>query len=409
MMSEQSDQIQDVIVIGAGLSGLSAATRLRSRSSDLKILVLEGSDRVGGRTESIGITGPKGEKDTLDLGGHWISTLQTYVLDLAKELNVEYYPQNIQGTKVMEVGDNKVRTYTSEIPSLGSWMALVDVQRLLTKIENLVKEINIRDPYAHPQAREMDDTTVAAYLKTLTNYKSIHDMLNAAFIACYGCDMSQISLLFALAYANAGGGLMNLFLVENGAAQEFRVKGGAQQFTVKMVEKFGKDNVLTGKAVTAIDKMEDGTGLVKCQDGTSFKAKKIICTTIASQTVKIQFSPPMPTGRQSLLKNFYIGNLMKFYVLYEESFWKEDGYSGEVVSSGGISMSRSCEYGPISIVYDATTKTGVPALVAFSGNFILMQIRKNLSKSFAYYRNAQNWVNFLTKYPKLMPILRRRF
>ena len=366
-MSESSSQIYDVIVVGGGLSGLSAATKLKEKSSPLNVVVLEASDRVGGRTESIDIKGPKGNDDTLDLGGHWISTLQTYIMDMAKDLGVEYYPQNIKGTKIMEVGDNKVRTYTSEIPSLGSWKALIDVQRIITTAENLIKEIDIRDPYAHPKAREMDEMTVAAYLNGMTSHKSVHDMLNAAFIACYGCDTSQISLLFALAYANSGGGLMNLLLVENGAAQEFRIKGGAQQFTVKLVEKFGRDNVLTGKAVCFVEKNVDGTGVVSCRDGSSYKAKRIICTTIANQTAKIEFKPPMPVGRQSLLKNFFVGNLMKFYILYEESFWIEDGFSGEVVSSGGPSESRACENGPVSIIYDATTKSGTPALVAFSG------------------------------------------
>ena len=48
----------DVVVIGAGLSGLAAADSLKTHDPSLQVIVLEASDRVGGRTvsETIGET-----------------------------------------------------------------------------------------------------------------------------------------------------------------------------------------------------------------------------------------------------------------------------------------------------------------------------------------------------------------
>ena len=42
----------DVVVIGAGLSGLAAADSLKTHDPSLQVIVLEASDRVGGRTVS---------------------------------------------------------------------------------------------------------------------------------------------------------------------------------------------------------------------------------------------------------------------------------------------------------------------------------------------------------------------
>eukprot|EP00122_Pirum_gemmata_P010717 Pgem_evm1s9919 len=42
----------DVIIVGAGLSGLTCAYRLAQKSAALSILVLEANNRVGGRTYS---------------------------------------------------------------------------------------------------------------------------------------------------------------------------------------------------------------------------------------------------------------------------------------------------------------------------------------------------------------------
>ncbi len=55
-------------------------------------------------------------------------------MELLEELGLSTYKQFISGTKVMQVGrDNKVRTYTSEIPALGSWWGLIETQLFIWK------------------------------------------------------------------------------------------------------------------------------------------------------------------------------------------------------------------------------------------------------------------------------------
>ena len=121
---------------------------------------------------SANVKGPKGQSDAFDLGGHWVCTRQTDIMNLIHELqDLEYYPQNItgmytylvhqkidfvyeiskyfSGTKIMQVGHkNTIGTYRSEIPSIGSIRGLIDLQLCINHIESLVKQVDIRDPYA---------------------------------------------------------------------------------------------------------------------------------------------------------------------------------------------------------------------------------------------------------------------
>jgi len=66
----------DCIVIGAGLSGLSAATTLLTKDPDLKVLVLEAQAEVGGRTKSDKSTFTvDGAPFAVDLGANWFHGL----------------------------------------------------------------------------------------------------------------------------------------------------------------------------------------------------------------------------------------------------------------------------------------------------------------------------------------------
>lgn len=126
-------EIWDIIIVGAGLSGLSAAHLLRKKDAKLRILVLEGKGRVGGRTVTTDIPAAGGV-DCWDFGGQWVGSTQTHILELIKELGLETYPQFSTGKKVHHMGgpDAKVRTYRTSIPVL-SPMVLMDLTQLLWK------------------------------------------------------------------------------------------------------------------------------------------------------------------------------------------------------------------------------------------------------------------------------------
>lgn len=66
-MSEDTKMEADVVIIGAGLSGLAAADSLKTHDPSLRVLILEATDRVGGRLHSSQI----GDK-SFDLGAQWI-------------------------------------------------------------------------------------------------------------------------------------------------------------------------------------------------------------------------------------------------------------------------------------------------------------------------------------------------
>ena len=88
----------DVVVVGAGLSGLKAAYDVQK--AGFSCLVVEARDRVGGKTWSVD---PLGEDKYVDLGAAWINdTNQVKIWELARSLGLGTAVQNTNGNVVQE-------------------------------------------------------------------------------------------------------------------------------------------------------------------------------------------------------------------------------------------------------------------------------------------------------------------
>lgn len=106
----------------------------------------------------------------------------------------------------MQVGyGDKVRVYRTEIPNIGSILGLVDMQRMINYFEKLATQVDSKDPYASPLAKILDSKTVEDLVKEVTDVPEVFEVFTAASLSCWGCELNQISALYALADANSAG------------------------------------------------------------------------------------------------------------------------------------------------------------------------------------------------------------
>jgi len=131
----------DVVVVGAGLSGLTAAREFRRHK--VSVCVVEARDRVGGRT----LDHPLGGGHVAEGGGQWAGPTQTAVLGLAKELGVETFRTHAEGKTVVHVGGTRLTVPAGENGGR-------EVRKVKDRLDAMAREVPLADPWAAKKARE---------------------------------------------------------------------------------------------------------------------------------------------------------------------------------------------------------------------------------------------------------------
>jgi monoamine oxidase len=333
----------DVVIVGAGLAGLSAARTLAD--TGVRVVVLEARDRVGGRTLGRNIGGR-----VLDLGGQWIGPGQDRLEKLARDLGVQTFPTYHKGKKVL-FRNGKRSTYSGTIPSL-PLPSLIALQLALRKLDRLTARVPLNQPTAAADAAEWDGQTVETYARKMMPRADVRDLFNAAVRVVFGAEPHEMSMLYFLAYLRAGGGLMKLVEIEGGA-QERRFVGSSQELSIRLATKLG-DSVVLSAPVRRIEQSDDG--LVVTSDITTVRAKYAIVATPPVLANRIDYRPLLPVSRDALAGRMPMGSAAKCIAVYDRPFWREEGFSGEAVTNTG----------PLSVVFDNGSHDGaVHALLGF--------------------------------------------
>lgn len=311
---------RDVVIVGAGASGLTAATELKK--AGLTVAVLEARDRVGGRLWTDDVDGA-----TLEIGGQWVSPDQDALIDTLADLGLETYERYREGRNIYISPSGERRTFDGEIFPVPP-KTEHEIVSLIDKLDALVAEIDPDRPWEHPLAEELDEISFRRWLETQTDDEEAR--LNIGmFIA--GAMLTKpahaFSALQALLMAASAGSFSNL--VDADFILDKRVKGGLQQVPLLLADRLGDDVHLNAPVRTL---RWDEAGVTAIADGVEVKARFAILALPPVLISRISYEPPLPRRQQQLHQHLSMGFVIKVHAVYETPFWREDGYSGTAFS-----------------------------------------------------------------------------
>jgi len=311
---------RDVIIIGAGASGLTAATELKK--AGLTVAVLEARDRVGGRLWTDEIDGAM-----LEIGGQWVSPDQDALKETLAELGLETYDRYREGENIYINADGELSRFEGDIFPVPA-KTEHEIVSLIEKLDALVSEIDPDCPWAHPRAKELDEISFSHWLETQTDDAEAIENIGM-FIA--GAMLTKpahaFSALQALLMAASAGSFSNL--VDADFILDARVVGGLQQVPILLAERLG-DDVHLGQPVRTVRWSDAGVTAVT--DGLTVNARRVIIAVPPVLISRISFEPSLPRRQQQLHQHLSMGFVIKVHAVYETPFWREDGLSGTAFS-----------------------------------------------------------------------------
>ncbi|XP_005098472.1 probable flavin-containing monoamine oxidase A [Aplysia californica] len=340
----------DVVVIGAGLSGLSAAFYLWKKDRGLRIAIVEAKDRIGGRTLTRQISSADGTKDFWDLGGEWVGRPQPHLHYLLRKFHINTFnPVAPQG------GSEAVN-----VPVL-SWQTRLDLMQFTWKLKRLRKKLAGGDLKNSVHALVWDGISFEKYREENLWTQEAKNLVDAACRCMFGLAPAEMTLLYFLMYIRSAGGLQIFDRPGEYTGAECRVKGGVHQISTHLVHKIGKRFVYLNQPVSNIVQSIEGAR-VTTSNNLQILCQRVIMAIPPHHAAAIEYQPPLPAVKLGLLQSVPLAFLVKFAITYEEAFWKEDNDKFQYGFQGVLEDS---ELGPVGIVYDASSGRGNPALAGF--------------------------------------------
>lgn len=319
----------DVVIVGAGLSGLVSARRLQA--AGWRVIVLEARPRLGGRM----LSATTAEGAVVDLGGQWGGASHHRFAALLEELGLGRDPSYYDGEGVFHWQGRRHQAplahrfsrsllfFEPEALPLPA-AELEATRRLQHAFAQLVAQVNPTQPWLTPEAERLDRLSVASWAAQHSE-----------------CPLARLPLEWLCRVGGSGGfepweaSILHLAWTQAVAPQEetpeaWLVRGSAGAVAQRLATELqaqAPGSLQLGQAVVHITQRGERVWL-HTGDGRRWQARLAIVAVPPPQRLALQFDPPLPAAHRALLQRSPMGCMIKVLTVYERPFWREQGLNG---------------------------------------------------------------------------------
>src|SRR4051794_15306282 len=320
-----------IVVVGAGLAGLSAAYELKKAGYTAKLH--EASTRVGGRCWTL--RGAFADGQLAEHGGELIDQGHTAVRNLAQELHLtldNLLAAQPNGTEDFYRFDGQDYPYAQ---------AVDDLKKIWPQLHSDASAASYPTLYnsSTERGRQLDNMSIAQWIASYVPggaSSKLGQLLDVAYNIEYGAetsDQSALSLIYLLAYQ--GPGNLRIFGKSN---EKYHVRGGNDQIATGMAAQLGAQ-ITFGSQLVALKDNHDGTWTLSLKQGNktvSATADRVVLALPFSILRTLDLSKAGFTGPKArAINELGMGTNSKLHVGFSSRHWNTLGSNGETYADTG--------------------------------------------------------------------------
>lgn len=305
-----------VVVVGAGLAGLTAAYELNRRGWD--VLVLEASDRIGGRVKTVRAPFLGGQH--AEAGGEYVDVVHRHVRAYCRRFGIPLDDSARGFGKLTDLVYRRGRTEL--LPRFTSGRVNRDVSRFYRRVYQLARHLDPRDPVG--TGAHLDSMSARSVLNEIDPSPRGLFLLEGYIRDDYAAEPEDLSLL------TLASGEKVYQPVPDRALEAFRIRGGNSRLAEAFATRLGA-GLRLGAPVDAIEQSSSAVRVTAAGE-THTAAFCVLAAPLPALRPVDLGDAGLPEPLRGAIADLSYGPVTKTLLQYDRRYWREQGSSGDLLS-----------------------------------------------------------------------------